>query len=878
MNKGIHNIYTRMTLMRIVVLRIKLLVRNIRKNLTSRGISLYIVVLPLSTFAYENQATTNKHIEFDSSFLNGISVDLSNFSDGNPIPPGLFSVDIIINNKQYGKYDILFKKVAGKKSAEPWLTHKQIVALGIISPLQDVEHSHPLQDWVTQSSYDYNSGDFILNILVPQASIIYRPEGYVPPEMWQKGSSVVFLNYNVNYYSSQSQSDSHHSIVSGYKNYLSTFIDAGANIKDWHLRNSFNLDLTGERHLDSTNLYIEHAVPALNSVLTAGEKETNSDIIPGFRLRGINLETDSQMLPDSYNSYHPILQGVAQTNAHIIVMQNGHKIYQSNVSPGPFELKDINTSDYSNDLQLIIKEADGKVKTQTIPMANPPLILTKGQHRYSLSVGQVNNNDYKRHPLIMAGTWRYGLTSKYTYYTGFQVNNNYKAFAVGNSINTFLGGFSFNLIQSMTELNNKQHAAGHSVGITYSKLISSTGTSLSLASYKNASKGFYTLAESLNENTNKNNKYKNTSENDEGIYDKKFKNYHMKQRWSLVVSQRIKNVGYLSVSGMLVRYWNDDEMNKQYNFRFSRNEKYFTWMVGSTLGYNSKGHSEKSWTLSIDVPFSAFSKNNTPLFNSWNSDASFDSGKNSSVSTNLYGSTSEQLSYNIGYRTDHNSRSASNSINGSTSYIYPYGQIGSSFTTGKLKQLSLSANGSLVMHRGGVIVAPNLGNASFAIIEAKGAVGAKIYNGNKSQINSSGYGILTGLMPYRKNEVRLDLDNLPDNVDIEDNIQTVIPEDGAAVMVNFKTKVGQAIFIVLKDKYNHFLPLATPIVDDNGNSLGIVGQAGIAYIRGWDMKGSKLYAIDDAGNKKCSVTASYDMQVKVNKFHKDIIRLEAKCK
>lgn len=862
------------------MLRMKILAKNIRRIIINRKISFYVFFIPLSLVIHKSQAVEKEaHIEFDKSFLNGMSVDLSSFSDGNPIPAGMFNITVIINNKEYGKYDILFKKKEGKISAIPWLTRQQIDSMGIITSLNDGDDYHPIEDWVKGVSYDYDSGNFVLNLSVPQGLIKYRPKGYISPDMWQKGINVGFMNYNLNYYVAQEQESDNKSssIVSGYKSYLSTFIDGGINIHDWHFRTNFNVDLTGDKHLDTTNRYVDHSVPFLNSVFTAGEKPTNGDILPSFQILGLNLETDTQMLADSYNTYHPIVNGVADTNAQIIIMQNGHQIYKTNVTPGPFELKDVLTSDYSNDLELIIKEANGNVKTRTIPVAHPPLILTKGQVRYSASVGRISGSEYKTHPMVLMGTWRQGLTSNYTYFTGIQATESYKAFAIGNSFNTWLGGVSVNLIQSITDLNNNQKMTGHSLGISYSKLISATGTSLSLASYRNATKGYYTLQESLNQNTNKNNKYKKTSEIKENIYDRKFKNHHMKHRLSLTLSQRIKNVGFLSISAMLVKYWDDDEVNKQYNLRFTRNEKYFSWAVGSMLGYNRKGASERAITLSISVPFAAVMNNDRPLFSSWDSDAAFNSDNNSSVSSNLYGSSSDQLSYGVGYRRDQSTSGQSQSFNGSANYSHPYGQLNSSITIGKLKQFSISSSGSLVFHRGGIIATPMIGYSPFVIIDARGAGGTKIYNGNYSKINSSGYGVLTGLMPYRKNEVRLDLESAADDVDIDDNIQTVIPEDGSALLVKVKTKVGQAMFIVIKDKYERYLPLATSIIDDNGNSLGLVGQSGITYIRGWNMAESKLYALDDNGNKKCSVTASKDMIAKVNEFNKDIIRLEAKC-
>lgn len=58
-------------------------------------------------------------------------------------------------------------------------------------------------------------------------------------------------------------------------------------------------------------------------------------------MTGIKLETDTSMLPDSEQGFAPVVRGIANSDAQVVIKQNGYVIYQTWVSAGPFEIKDL---------------------------------------------------------------------------------------------------------------------------------------------------------------------------------------------------------------------------------------------------------------------------------------------------------------------------------------------------------------------------------------------------------------------------------------------------------------------------------------------------------------------------------------------------------
>ncbi|KAI5929290.1 Ras GTPase-activating protein 2 [Manis javanica] len=67
--------------------------------------------------------------------------------------------------------------------------------------------------------------------------------------------------------------------------------------------------------------------------------------------------------------------------------ENGIKLQETTVAPGDFVIDDLYPTGYGGDLQVDIEEADGSVRSFSVPYAAVPRSLREGQHRYSLTAG-----------------------------------------------------------------------------------------------------------------------------------------------------------------------------------------------------------------------------------------------------------------------------------------------------------------------------------------------------------------------------------------------------------------------------------------------------------------------------------------------------------
>lgn len=138
-------------------------------------------------------------------------------------------------------------------------------------------------------------------------------------------------------------------------------------------------------------------------------------------------------------------------------------------------------------------------------------------------------------------------------------------------------------------------------------------------------------------------------------------------------------------------------------------------------------------------------------------------------------------------------------------------------------------NGGVVVHRGGINLAPMLGD-TIGVIEAKGAEGARVYPDSNAVIKDNGYGIVGYLTPYKYNDVFIDPKGTSMSVDVEDTRKSIVPTAGAAVHIKMETQQHQQTFVRFTQASGQEIPFGASITDDDNASLGMVGQGGLAMV------------------------------------------------
>uniref|UniRef100_UPI0036F1C129 fimbria/pilus outer membrane usher protein n=1 Tax=Siccibacter colletis TaxID=1505757 RepID=UPI0036F1C129 len=791
-------------------------------------------------------------VQYNEGFVHGVGINVAQYEKGNVVSPGVHTVTAIVNGENRGNHNINFAAESDSLSGIACFTNDDLSALGIIPAAGSTKGAQlvkgdacvPLNRVIPEARVIYNDGDFELNITVPQANLAAVPRGYIDPKRWESGETAGFVDYNANLY--DASSDDNEENYSGNIGLL-----MGFNVGEWRLRKRINSNWVkgDDMHTQSLLGYAERDITAMRSRITLGDTNTPGELFDSYGMRGVQLQSDDRMLPEGLRNYAPILQGIAETNARVTVTQHGQKVYETVVPPGPFTLDDIGVMGYGGDMEMTITEADGRQRVQTIPFSAPPMLLHEGVSRFSASVGELHDDTVREKAKILQGVYYYGIGNNYTVYAGTQIAEHYKSAAVGNSINTPIGGLSFDITHAESDISDNKTTSGNSFSVGYTKYLDTTDTNMTLAAYRYSSEGFYTFRDATLA------RYGSNIDDDDVAVD-----YRTKQRFTANVSQQLWANSSLALSASLYDYWDSRETGKQYSVTFNKSQRYFSWSVTAMRTDDGEGEYDDSIMLGLNVPIGD-SQSSHPLFSSIYSTATHDSDGRDTFQLNANGSRGEQseLTYGIGTAASgvHGS-DGQETVSGNMNYRTPVGQFGmtASANNTSSRQISLSANGSLVAHRGGITPGAQLGDYPFAIIHAEGAEGAKVTNGYGAHIDGNGYAIMPSLTPYRENTVMVDTKGLPSDVDVMENQKVVVPRLGAALSVEMKTLVGKPIIIIARNEHHDFLPIGTTLVDDKNVTQSIIGQGGMAFIRGWDPLTQSLFAVLNAGKTRCRLVNS----------------------
>lgn len=431
--------------------------------------------------------------------------DLSVYEKGPGQAPGKYQVAVFINNNKIDTRDVTFnivKDPQGTSTLQPCFTLDELKSLGIKTqkyPQLRAEGQCADLHAIPSASATFRVRNQQLLLSIPQKALGQVPRGYIDPKEFDEGINAGLLNYSVNASQSHARQQGEEDSSSQYVN-----LRPGFNLGAWRVRNysTWNRSTTGheeEQKFTSVYTYAQRDIVAMKSDVTVGQSTSPSDVFDSVPYIGVELKSDSDMLPDSEKGYAPIIRGTAHSNALVMVRQNGYVIYQNTVAPGAFEINDLYPTGSSGDLQVTVKETDGSESHFVVPFASVPVLQREKNLRYSVTAGRYRSydKDVEKTPFAQ-GSAIYGLPHGFTAYGGVQQSSHYQSQALGAGKNMGdLGAFSIDVTRARALLKKQQSSKGQSWRVRYSKDFAGSGTNFSLAGYRYNSKGFYTLDDTM---------------------------------------------------------------------------------------------------------------------------------------------------------------------------------------------------------------------------------------------------------------------------------------------------------------------------------------------------------------------------------------------
>lgn len=732
--------------------------------------------------------------QFDLSLLEkkaGVgNVDASWFNAGNDLLPGEYTLKVIINDEPIGTTKITVKQY--QKKVEPLFTCSQLSSWGIrVANCQNTEQ--PLPRYISDAKVDIDLGENTLVITVPQKFWSNStPTDVARVQDWDNGINVAFTNYALQY-----ENDSHTS-ATGSPTVYGT-LENGINVGGFQLRNNgfLSWQKQGKPGYTSSTTYIRHDIDALRSTLTAGDFYTSGLNFSSLSLRGLSLNSNINMFSSTERTYVPAIVGVANTNATVVIRQNGYVIATRKVTPGPFAIKDVPASASAGDMQITVNEANGEKRTFYQSYNSSDMQVPYGVFKYNLYAGKSRSNTGNRSPLIQ-GDAQYGLNNTFSLLGGALYADNYNNLSAGLGANIrYLGAFYTLLNRSQgSSTAQTQTENGQKVKLGYSKTIARTHSYFFATAEHKLSPGYKEFDETTDP-----------------------QNVNFKNKYSLQLSQNI-GAGDAVVSYSAQENWDgsiNHALRGSLNFSFSR----FTLITSIGQQKNRNGISDKTLSFNVSIPLGRDMNHYLTLNHT---DTAGSRTEQIAASGTLL--EDRQLSYDVNAVSSRGNQELDTSLD----YLSTHGLSSATLRHSQQgQQLSLGMEGAAIVHHHGVTLSQTIANGA-ALIHTDKIKGLKIENSQNVMTDSSGNAVVPNLEPYHYNEESLFNDTSDQNIDVSDEVMLAAPRNGAIVELDFSAHYQHKQFIRVVDPQNKSLAFGTMLYDATGKNAGIISGSGIALI------------------------------------------------
>jgi outer membrane usher protein FimD/PapC len=778
--------------------------------------------------------------------------DLSQFATEGYILPGTYPMMVQVNKINIAEFPITFSASAkDQKNSEPCIYPEIAEKLGLKeSALKALKWDASGKCLLSESLEGITvKGDLATSSLVmsiPQVFLEFSSPDWDPPSRWDNGIPGVIFDYNLNAQTNRRYDDD------SRDNSLSGNGTVGANVGPWRLRADWQAQLNSSKekdndaerdngrssgdssshNMDWSRIYAYRAIAALRAKLTVGEDYLDSDMFDGFRFAGASLVSDDNMLPPNLRGYAPEVSGVANSDAKVIISQEGRVLYEQQVAAGPFRIQNLNDA-VSGKLDVRVEEQNGKVQIFQVNTANVPYLTRPGSVRYKLALGQPTDFDHHVDgPAFLTGEYSWGVSNGWSLYGGGMGSEDYNALAIGVGRDLLVfGALSFDVTKSWAHLpgENNENPSGASYRLSYSKEFEEYDSQVTFASYRFSDRDYMSMDEFLSVRNEEQNQQNN------------------KETYTLSFNKNFPDLGasvYLNYSRET--YW-DEDSNNRYDVSISRGFDWgsFKGISVSLTAYRSQYRDEDDtgFYLSLSLPVGDQGR------------ISYSSSVGQGSSNNMvsyYDQIDEHNNYQVsaGYG-DNGNASGSFSHEGSMADV----DVNASYEGGSYSSLGLSLRGGLTATAKGVALHPvgQMGGTRL-LVDTDDVSGVPV-QGYGASVDSNHFGtaVIADVNSYYRTTASVDLENLPDNVEATNSVTAPLTlTEGAIGYRKLGVIAGEKAMAIIRLRDGSSPPLGALVVNGKDQQTGVVDDGGNVYLSGIQPNGKMDVKWDD--KTRCTIS------------------------
>ncbi|WP_342601552.1 fimbria/pilus outer membrane usher protein [Proteus terrae] len=738
----------------------------------------------------------------------------------NKKPEGFYHSIIHINNRKKTTKLLYFKNIENKLT--PCLSVNDLISLGINIDFYSIKKEY--QDIIPLSehsiNFKYSFSNQKLNLIIPQKALIKKENYITDKKDWDNGITALFSQY--------SYSIKHHQNKAlDQKLNLQT----GLNFNAWRIRSQNSFYWNKNRYQSKlSSIYTYRQINSFSALFYGGKFSPTTRILPTDKIIGFQLISNNLISSNNLYANKPIIEGIADTEAQVVIKQGDKVIYESTVPPGPFIINSLPILG-SEKLSLEVKEADGRIKISTHYFTSLPNQLNKGSYQYNFISGTLANNSHKENSIFLLSEFSYGISQKITSYSAIKKRYDHMNYLSGLSLDLgIFGGLA-------TDLSYENSRDKLKYQFRYQKSMSKTQT------YFTSGISFYHYLDNFQKKDN------------------------VKRNYSVSISQNINDLGYLSF-----QYHEKTYENTSKKFELGTSFSSSINKINYNLKYDFKKNKsifDHAFSLNLHMPLG----NNSDDYHWFNNQTNYQNKKKNYINTTNIGGAllNYNLGYSVNYQHAYNGKRKSNHFSINTRYQNNYQSY--TFNVNKMEDsynYNASINGGIVFHSSGITLTPRLGR-TFALINTQGISGIKTSFSTKAKTDILGNLILNNITPYRINNIKLNATTLPQQAEAEIYSKNIIPTLGAVSKITFPIKIGYRVIF----KSTTPLPFASTVTafDKNSNiiSHGLVSENNIIFLSGITENG--LVKVKWGEDKQCQ----FNYEIDDNEKNTTLIKKEINC-
>lgn len=788
--------------------------------------------------------------KFNTLFLSpdlARNIDLSRFEQENYVYPGKYDMSVELNSQFIDDRSINFIDKAG------FIDGRVVGAClspGLVNKFGLTKNVKKGLVWKS-GCLDYDSlagmrvipsiGDMKLSIYIPQAYIEYSSPFWDPPSRWDDGVSGGMFDYNVtSRVNKDLVNDNSDTNISGYG-------VIGLNLGAWRFRSDWQAswDMADSNNAESRSdsasgainrVYAYRALPDWQAQVRLGEDYVSSRLFSGFRFIGGSLASDERMLPPNARGYSPEVTGVAKTDAKVIISQNGRVLHEEQVTAGPFRIQNIPSS-VRGLLDVRVEEQNGQTQSFQINTINAPYLSRAGHIRYYMAAGRpaTLKHNFDGSEFISADT-SIGLDHNLSLLGGAQLSKNYIGTVSGVGMDLLKwGAISINRYDSRAQIKDKK-LSGTSYSINYSKDFETINSTLSLASYRYSQQNYMGMNEFL------------STTND---YFHDWSDQHEKNSFTASISTAIPVVGGSSYISIDKSTYYDRPDSSRYNISFSKAFPFIDYQTLSATismykseGGGGYGSDDVGGYLSLSIPLGDGDMNYMGNINNGQINNSVGYAKTLDAS-NYY-------SINAGLNSGEGTSFSGNYTHTGSSY-----ELNSvlSYQPAQYESFSLGLKGGVTVTQYGVALNRNdRPGGTRVMVDLDGVPDVPI-RGNGSVVTSNEFGtaVIPNVSDYNRQRINVDLDKLPLGTDVAaQSVKEKTYTEGAIGYWHIGARSGKQSMVQIVKNGHNYPPFGARIINDDGHEVGLVGDAGGAYLTG--LHPSDTLHVNWSGHNHCNIS------------------------